>query len=294
LEITEPMPRPSLDGLPHALTEVATYLDAANAARGDGWANHEGGDVGHATQRAVARHTSNYLAVAELSRQLGLKGALLDVGSGTGGLAAWVADRLGLELHLVDRDPAVRRVAEASFPGARVHGDLDEVGPHTVALVTAMEVLEHVEHAGQSSFLRRLAARVDAGGLLVVSTPDETRYLGRWSGYAPHIGPVDARRLERLLTDAGGPGADVAVWRLEGDPFHLGKLAAVTQPIGNRVWTVLGPLLRPVTHHLVGPATAIANFSRTHLAGGMTPHVRVVPAAHGIGTGLLGVVRMPA
>ena len=277
------------------MDEAIPYLDAANAARGREYVNQEGGDVGgHSTERALVRHVANYLAAAELAQRAGISDAVLDVGSGTGGLAAWVAERVGLELHLVDRDPAVRAVATAAFPDVRVHAELDEVQPHTVGLVTAMEVLEHIDHDEQPAFLRALTGRVEPGGLLVISTPDESQYLGGWSGYTPHIGVVTPQRLRALLVDAGGPGADVAVWRMQGDPFHVGAVRAVVQPLANRLWGVIGPRVSGLARHLVGPAAKVADLSRTHLGGGMVPHVEAVDATTGDGTGLLGVVRLPA
>lgn len=269
------------------------FLEAANEARGSSYVNHEGGDVaGHSTERSLVRHVANYLAAADVAHRVGVHDALLDVGSGTGGLAAWVADRLGIELHLVDRDPAIRKVAENAFSGVQVHAELNEVRPGTVGLVTAMEVLEHIPHDEQVPFLDALARRVEPGGLLVISTPDESRYLGGWSGYSPHIGVVTAERLRTLLINAGGAGADVAVWRLEGDPFSLGPVRAVVQPVANRLWGVIGPKIDPLARHLVGPATKIADLSRTHVGGGLVPHVHAVSPTEGRGTGLLGVVRM--
>lgn len=292
-DITDGTLRPSLDDLPRAVADAAPFLAAANEARGDSYVNHEGGDVaGHSTERALVRHVANYLAAADVANQAGVDDAMLDVGSGTGGLAAWVADRLGIALHLVDRDPAIRTVAKAAFPGVEVHAELDEVARGTVGLVTAMEVLEHVAPQEHVDFLQALVRRVEPGGLLVLSTPDESDYLGGWSGYAPHVGTVTAERLRVLLVNAAGPGADVAVWRLEGDPFHLSLLRSVVQPIANRVWGLIGPRVDPLARHVVGPATKIADLSRTHVGGGLVPHVSAVAPADGHGTGLLGVVRM--
>lgn len=219
---------------------------------------------------------------------------MLDVGSGTGALTAWLAERLAAEMHLVDRDPAVRRVAVAAFPHAHVHGTLDEVPRKTVGLVTAMEVIEHIRPAEQHDFLTELISRVEAGGLMVLSTPDESGYLGGWSGYAPHIGPLDAPALDALLRSAAPATADVVVWRLEGDPYHLGKVRRVVQPLANRLWTLISPVVDPVAHRLVGPATKLADTARTHAGPELVPEVSAVPGSQGEGTGLIGVVRIPA
>ena len=270
------------------------YLAAARNARGDAYVNHEGGDVGeHSTERSLFRHVANYLAVAELAEAAGLHDSLLDVGSGTGGLAAWVAARLGAELHLVDRDAGVRKVAKAAFPHAQVHAELEEVPRATVGMVTAMEVIEHIAPSEQRQFLTHLASRVEPGGLLVVSTPDESGYVGGWSGYAPHIGCLTAPELEDLLSKAA-PTGDVRVWRMQGDAFRLGGIRRFAHPVANRLWTRVGPVLAPVTHRLVGPAAKLADLARTHAGPEMAPEVHVVPASEGVGTGLLGVVAVPA
>ncbi|HET9516290.1 MAG TPA: methyltransferase domain-containing protein [Actinoplanes sp.] len=286
--------RPPLAGLDQALREVAPYLSRARNARGAGYVNQEGGDVGeHSTERSLYRHVANYLAAAELAEAAKLSNSVLDVGSGTGALGAWVAERLGAELHLVDRDAAVRRVAQAAFPQAHVHAELTELPQATVGMVTAMVVIEHVAPAEQADFVAALVSRVEPGGLLVMSTPDESGYLGGWSGYAPHIGPLTAPQLDALLRSAAPAGADVMVWRMQGDAFHLGKVRRVVHPVANRLWTRLEPVLSPVTHRLVGPAAKFADLARTHAGPAMAPEVHVVPATEGAGTGLLGVVTVP-
>ncbi|CAN5834733.1 hypothetical protein BH20ACT7_BH20ACT7_13250 [soil metagenome] len=283
-----------MDDLTVAMAEVEPFLVAADLARGNGYVNHEGGDVGgHSTERSLYRHVANYLAAADLADRFAARGPVLDVGSGTGALAAWVAQRLKAELHLVDRDPAVRAVALRAFPEVKVHAELDEVSTATAALVMGMEVLERITPAEQLAFLRRLFARVEPGGLLVLSTPDESGYLGGWSGYAPHVGPVDAPTLTDLLRLATD-GAEVRVWRMEGDPYHLGPVRRVAQPVANRVWTRVGPLLGALAQRVAGPAAALANTARRHAGPQLSLRVRAIPAEQGRGTGLIGVARSAA
>lgn len=146
----------------------------------------------HSTERSLYRHVANYLAAADLAQAAELGGgAVLDVGSGTGALAAWMAQRLDAKLHLVDRDPDVRRVASTAFPSAGVHAEIVDA-PDAMAVVTGMEVIEHIAPHEQEDFVRALLTRLRPGGLLVLSTPDESGYVGGWSGYAPHIGCLTA------------------------------------------------------------------------------------------------------
>lgn len=278
-----------------ALREVEPFLQAARNARGAAYVNHEGGDVGaHSTERSLYRHVANYLAAADLAQAADLGGgAVLDVGSGTGALAAWMAQRLDAKLHLVDRDADVRRVARAAFPSVGVHAEIADA-PDAMAVVTGMEVIEHIPPAEQEGFVRALLTPLRPGGLLVLSTPDESGYVGGWSGYAPHIGCLTASALQVLLETAAPAGAQTTVWRMEGDAFHLGKVRRLVHPLANRLWTRVGPVVAPVTHRLVGPAAKLADLARTHAGPQMTPKVTMVPAAQGQGTGMLGVVRLPA
>ena len=287
--------RPQMSGLDQALHEVEPFLAAARDARGAAYVNQEGGDVGeHSTERSMYRHVANYLAAVELAESFGVKDSILDVGSGTGALGAWVADRIGAELHVVDRDPAVRQVAKAAFPDAHVHATLEEVPRATVGMVTAMEVIEHIAPAEQLAFAEALVNRVEPGGLLVLSTPDESGYLGGWSGYAPHIGTLTGPQLRALLQRAAPADAAVKVWRMQGDAFHLGKIRRVVHPVANRLWTRLEPALNPITHRLVGPAAKFADLARDAAGPTLAPRVHVVAAEEGDGTGLIGVVAVPA
>lgn len=281
---------PPLRDLAGAAAEAERWLARAAAARTGGWHNAQGGDVGGGgTSRGLLRHVANYLAAVELVEAGAAPGPMLDVGSGVGGLAAWAADRLGRPLHLVDHDPALRAVAASAFAGVTVHADLAQVAPGAAGVVTAMEVVEHVPHAEQPAFVRQLWERVAGGGLLVVSTPDETRYLGGSSGYAPHVGCVSADELRDILARAtdGLP----AVWRLEGAPFALSPLMAVVQPVANRAWGVAGRLLGPVVGRVAAPAVTLARRLPGVAASPVKPQVRAVAPGAGTGTGLLAVVR---
>lgn len=290
--------RPPLRGLDAAVRGAYPFLDRAARARGASYVNAEGGDVGmHGSHRSVVRHVTHYLAAAELVRAAGLDpatgadGPVLDVGSGVGALAAWMADTLGTELHLADHDPRLLAVAAEAFPDTAVYSDLDDVASGAFRLVTAMEVVEHIHATEHLAFVEDLYARVAPGGLLVVSTPDETRYLGGWSGYAPHIGCVDSAGLHRLLTSATGQPA--TVWRLEGEPFALNLARRVGEPVVNRVWGWVSAHVPALAVRLGGGAARVAGPARTRGDARVPDDVRAVRPEEGQGTGLLGVVRAP-
>jgi SAM-dependent methyltransferase len=281
---------PPLCDLAAAVTQAHPFLERAASAKGHVYVNHEGGDVaGHGSRRSLLRHLTNYLAAAELAEHVGLSGRFVDVGSGVGALAAWLAHRLDASLHLVDRDPMIRRVASAAFPLARVHADLTELQPASASLVTAMEVVEHVDPLRQLSFVRTLYDRLAPGGLLVISTPDESGYLGGWSGYAPHIGSLDAGSMAALLERA--TGHPPVIWRLDGEPFHLDPTRRVLQPVANRLWGRVSRTAPALAHQAGRAVTALSSRIRGHRGIGSGAEVRAHPAHVGRGTGLLGVVQ---
>ena len=283
--------RPVLAGLDVATREAAAFLDRAARARGLAYVNAEGGDVGvHGSLRSVVRHVGHYLAAVEVAREAGVAEAgapYLDVGSGVGALAAWTAERLGMALHLADHDPAVLAVAGEAFPGTRLIDDLAaRVG--WTRLVTAMEVIEHLRPAEHRDFVGLLWQQVALGGVLVVSTPDESRYPGAWSGYAPHVGCVDAGGLERLLRDA--TGAEPVIWRLEGEPWALPRHRAWLEAGLNRVWGWLNTRLPRAAATLGGTAARVAPSYSRMVDREIPTAVAAVPPTAGSGTGLLGIV----
>ncbi|MBW3601998.1 MAG: class I SAM-dependent methyltransferase [Actinobacteria bacterium] len=293
-----------LGDLAGAADEAAVLLARARATPGASQANRQGGHAGSdGSRRSLIRHLANYAAAAALAEQhrghggrpirgdAGHGGRLLDVGSGVGALAAWLAHRLGWDVTLVDADPLVRRVASAAFPHAGIEAHLERVPDGSAALVTAMEVVEHVPAAAQPGFVAALRAKVAPGGLLVVSTPDESGYPGAWSGYAPHVGVLDAGGLERLLRGHAGP--DAIVWRLEGEVFALDGVRRLLHPLVNRAWGLAAGAAPGACHTLGGWVAGV--LGRVRPGGRVrTDDVRLVPPAEGSGTGLLGVVRVPA
>lgn len=287
------MHAPTLTDLVVALGSVDPFLVRARA--GAGANNAEGGDpASHADPTLLARHLGNYLAAAEVARGVldtgpGDDDRLLDVGCGTGAYSAWLADRLGLPLHLADHDADVLAAASAAFDVAGTARDLADAP--LARVVTAMEVLEHIEPTAQPGFLAAVVDRVAPGGVLVVSTPDESLYPGGWSGYAPHVGCVTADGLAALLTDAAG-GRRVEVLRLVGGPFDVPVHRRWVESVGNRAWTALqgaAPTLSARlargggTHDQDAPVVDVGRVRDLHRA-------RVLPADAGQGGSLLGIV----
>lgn len=100
----------------------------------------------------------------------------IDVGCGAGLLAEPLA-RMGAKVTGVDAAPENIAAARAHAAGQGLAityhaGELAALPPATFDLVTSMEVVEHV--TDPAAFIGDLAARLAAGGLMILSTPNRT------------------------------------------------------------------------------------------------------------------------
>ena len=146
----------------------------------------------------------------------------LDVGCGARLLAEPLA-RLGAKVTGIDASPEV--IAVAREHAARQGLDIDYRAGDVAALegdfdlITCMEVIEHVMDA--AAFVKVLAGRLAANGLLIMSTPNATAWsrlmmivVGEGSGQIPKgthdfDKSIAPERLKLLLADAGLKCLDV-------------------------------------------------------------------------------------
>lgn len=173
----------------------------------------------------------------------------LDVGCGAGLLAEPLA-RLGATVTGLDASPELIAVAgeHGRAGGLNIHyraGELDELEGY-FDLVTCMEVVEHV--ANPASFVRALAKRLAPDGLLLMSTPNATRWsrllmitIAEGTGRVPR-GTHDfekflsPERLKTYLAEAGLRCLDVqgVAWSLTrglhlSDDLRLNYLLSAVQ-----------------------------------------------------------------
>jgi hypothetical protein len=253
--------------------------------------NFDGGDAGHQWDHGlVVRHAVNYAVAVHLASTVRDPGPLIDVGAGAGGFSVWAARALDRALVIVDQDAGHRDLAARAFPDVAVHASTAGLAPAPVVL--AMEVIEHVRRERQPAFIADVASLVHPGGVLVMSTPDESGYWGGWSGYPPHISTLDADALGGLLHDQL-PGWDVQVLRIDGPGFSLSTLGRVGVPVANRLWGAVENGLPRVAHELSYRMNQLGR--RRSDPGAPDPGAfRVSAASSGSGTGLVAAARRPA
>ncbi len=164
--------------------------------------------------------------------------SLLDVGCGDGRFLREVAERFpGRRLLGVDASPRAVRLAQALNP------DLDYCAldivrdglPERFAVVTLIEVIEHIPPEALGAFLRAAAARVADGGRLVLTVPHRNKPLidkhyQHFTGaqlhalLAPHFAHV--RLIPFDVAARRAPG----MWLVERVLGAKGRWLLLTQP----------------------------------------------------------------
>lgn len=157
-------------------------------------------------------HAMNPLRVGwidtRLRRVFGHPARLLDVGCGAG-LAAEALARLGHDVLGIDAAPEVIAAASAHATNSGLPLTYRQTTAETLLAegarfqaITALEVIEHV--ANPQTFLHTLAALLEPGGVLILSTLSRTRrsYLVAKLGaeYVLRLLPVGTHDWKRFIT----------------------------------------------------------------------------------------------
>lgn len=152
-----------------------------------------------------------------LLQRYGVRGSrVLDVAAGTGAFLARLRDQGFEELRAIERDIAHFGLPAATVTAADLNLDFAGVDAGPFELVSAIEVIEHLE--SPLHFLRELAKLVAPGGHLLVSTPNtahwrsrirfllhgELRYFGA-SDYVEnrHVSPITPAYMALMLEETG-------------------------------------------------------------------------------------------
>lgn len=214
---------------------------------------------------------------------------VLEVGCGQGSLGTRLAQRyryLGVEPDKVSWAVAQRRMGAVGRGEVR-NVAVEALGDERFDLVCAFEVLEHIED--DATALKEWAARLRAGGWLLLSVPAGQRRYGPADELAGHFRRYDPEGLGALLASCGFSEIDV---RRYGFPLGYGleagrnliarrRLAATaTQSIADRT-AGSGRLLQPSSATL-GAA----------IRWGAAPFRVLQRAFPGVGTGLVARARL--
>jgi len=130
---------------------------------------------------------------------------ILDVGCGSGAWLQRLRERGFSNLHGTDLDTAQFALAGVPVFSNDLNGDRWTLAPERFHLITAIEVIEHLQN--MENFFRNLHGRLQDGGLCLITTPN--------------VRSLHAR-LRYLLT------ADLKQFGSIGDPTHLFPLLGAT------------------------------------------------------------------
>lgn len=141
----------------------------------------------------------------------------LDVGCGDGRWTVDLKSRLDPEAEVVGVDFSARaigfaRLIEPSIDFQVQRGETLPFADRSFDLITAIEVIEHVEDGAEEPFLAELHRLLAPRGLLLLTTPSWHLKLARH-----HFRHYSVERLGELLTAAG---LSILAWRGQSLPCY--------------------------------------------------------------------------
>jgi SAM-dependent methyltransferase len=165
-------------------------------------------DVGRETLALVEAHLGAYNVWMFEQLAPAISGSILEVGSGTGNMTAFMTE--SPRLALTDVNPESLEDLRAKFgprPGVTVsYWDLNEALPDDLAgerfdTVVCLNVLEHIEHDGVA--LRRMYDCLAPGGRLVLLVPAHQLLFNGFDRGVSHFRRYSRRGLAAELTASG-------------------------------------------------------------------------------------------
>jgi SAM-dependent methyltransferase len=163
---------------------------------------------------------------------------VLEVGCGQGAFGARLAQRyhyLGVEPDQASWTVASRRISAAGSGEVR-NVPVEALGTERFDLVCAFEVLEHIED--DAAAVKEWAARLRAGGWLLLSVPAHQRRYGPWDELVGHFRRYDPETISAVLASCGFAEIEVRQYG-----FPLGYLLETGRNLiaRRRLSTTAGP-----------------------------------------------------
>jgi len=161
------------------------------------------------------------------------RGRALDYGAGYGAMRAFFSGYAAvdaLEVYPEARTSCLTRDYEQVF------ADEDELlaSPAKYACVGAFDVIEHIED--DALFLERLTAKLEPGGILIVTVPAHPFLFGPYDEAAKHFRRYTKAELRQKLADAGFEILWLSYWNMA-----LFPIAALVRLVGSESGGSLTP-----------------------------------------------------
>jgi SAM-dependent methyltransferase len=165
-------------------------------------------DLGRETLQLVEQHLGRYNRWMFDQLRPGISGRILEIGSGTGNMSAFMED--APRLALTDIESESLEELKAKY-GDRPHvsvdyWDLNDEAPASLMTeqfdtVVCLNVLEHIRD--HEAALRRMRDRLAPGGKLVLLVPAHQMLFNGFDRGVSHFRRYDKRGLAELLTQSG-------------------------------------------------------------------------------------------
>lgn len=226
-----------------------------------------------------------------LLEELGLAGSVLEVGCGTGALAARLAGLPAVErVTGVDADAELLALARERLPGGEFVEAAAEALPFPDAGFDAALVRLVLQHVADPVAVVRELARVVRAGGLVVAIDVDGGFWGLSQPYLPELAEVQAkvwrgssnrmigRRLHRILAAAGLADVSLRPYAYHSDALGLDAFAPLLAP------EAMTPALEEGRITLADYQRLVAGYAR----------FRADPDAFVLLAGLLAAGRVPS